>query len=98
MRLSTPLLCLAATGASAFAPTSLPASASRTSTSLDATIAVIGATGAQGSGVAASLRDTGAFRVRALSRDAQRAAGIGDEAGAVDLDDQASLRAALEGV
>ena len=45
MRLSTPLLCLAATGASAFAPTSLPASSSRTSTSLDATIAVIGASG-----------------------------------------------------
>ena len=45
MRLSTRLLFLAATGASAFAPSSLPASASRTSTSLDATIAVIGASG-----------------------------------------------------
>ena len=46
MRLTTSLLFLAATGASAFAPTSLPtAASSRTSTSLDATIAVIGASG-----------------------------------------------------
>ena len=48
MRLSASLLFLAASGASAFAPT-IPASASttgrRASTSLDATIAVIGASG-----------------------------------------------------
>lgn len=46
MRLSSSLLFLAASGASAFAPCSLPtAASSRASTSLDATIAVIGASG-----------------------------------------------------
>ena len=48
MRLSASLLFLAVSGASAFAPASIPTAAStsrRASTSLDATIAVIGASG-----------------------------------------------------
>ena len=67
-------------------------------------IAVTGATGAQGGGLArAILADkTGGFAVRALTRkpDSERAqalAGLGAEVVAADLDDAASLEAAFEG-
>jgi uncharacterized protein YbjT (DUF2867 family) len=68
------------------------------------TIAVVGATGAQGGGlVRAILADPeGGFRARALTRDpsseaAQALATAGAEVVAVDVDDEASVRAALEG-
>lgn len=68
-------------------------------------IAVIGATGAQGGGlVRAILADPGgAFSVRAITRDvnsdkARELARLGAEVVAADIDDQASIRKALEGV
>jgi uncharacterized protein YbjT (DUF2867 family) len=68
------------------------------------TIAVVGATGAQGGGlVRAILRDdVGEFRVRAITRDAQSAkarelAQLGAEVVAADIDDENSLRRAFEG-
>lgn len=68
------------------------------------TIAVVGATGAQGGGLArAILADPGGgFRVRALTRDpgsdqARELAGLGAEVVQADLDDEASLVKALEG-
>lgn len=67
-------------------------------------IAVVGATGAQGGGLAhAILADAGSeFTVRALTRDpdsdkAQELAKLGAEVVAADLDDEASVAAALEG-
>lgn len=67
-------------------------------------IAVVGATGAQGGGLArAILRDPDSgFAVRALARDPQSAkarelAGLGAEVVAADLDDPESLRRAFEG-
>lgn len=67
-------------------------------------IAVVGATGAQGGGlVRAILNDPAAtFSVRALTRDvgsekAQALAALGAEVVAADIDDEASLTAALEG-
>jgi uncharacterized protein YbjT (DUF2867 family) len=67
-------------------------------------IAVVGATGAQGGGLAkAILNDpSGAFTARALTRDvrsekAQALAKAGAEVVAADLDDPASLRRAFEG-
>lgn len=67
-------------------------------------IAVVGATGAQGGGLArAILADpTGGFALRALTRkpdgDAAKAlAAAGAEVVAADLDDEASLRRAFEG-
>jgi uncharacterized protein YbjT (DUF2867 family) len=67
-------------------------------------IAVVGATGAQGGGLArAILADPdGGFAVRALTRDpsseaAQALAAAGAEVVAVDIDDEASLDAALQG-
>ncbi|MEV6286139.1 NmrA/HSCARG family protein [Kribbella sp. NPDC051770] len=69
------------------------------------TIAVIGATGAQGGGlVRAILADsTGEFAVRAVARDPQSAkalelAAAGAEVVAGDLDDEESLRKAFDGV
>ena len=69
------------------------------------TIAVVGATGGQGGGlVRAILADPGGgFRVRALTRDpateqARSLAGMGAEVVAADLDDEASLARALQGV
>ncbi len=68
-------------------------------------IAVVGATGAQGGGLArAILADPAAgFSVRALTRDpssaeARALAAAGAEVVQADIDDQASLTAALEGV
>ena len=68
------------------------------------TIAVVGATGAQGGGVArAILADPGGgFAVRAITRDptkeaAQALAAAGAEVVQADLDDEASLTAAFEG-
>ena len=67
-------------------------------------IAVVGATGAQGSGlVNAILADpNGGFTVRALTRDvnserARDLASLGAEVVAADVDDESSLRRALEG-
>ena len=68
------------------------------------TIAVVGATGAQGGGlVRAILADrTGQFRARALTRDpssekARALAAAGAEVVAADVDDSGSLRRAFEG-
>ncbi|MBB4910781.1 NmrA/HSCARG family protein [Actinophytocola algeriensis] len=67
-------------------------------------IAVVGATGQQGGGVARAILDDpdGGFAVRALTRDpgsaaAQALAARGAEVVAADLDDEASVRAALDG-
>jgi uncharacterized protein YbjT (DUF2867 family) len=67
-------------------------------------IAVVGATGAQGGGLArAALADPeGGFAVRALTRDPSREAAValadhGAEVVQADLDDEASLQAAFEG-
>ena len=67
------------------------------------TILVVGATGAQGGSVARALLNRGVFNVRALTRKTDSpAANALREAGAEivkgDLDDPASLAAALEGV
>jgi uncharacterized protein YbjT (DUF2867 family) len=68
------------------------------------TIAVVGATGAQGGGlVRAILADpTGGFRARAITRDvnsdkAKELAKLGAEVVAADIDDEASLARALAG-
>jgi len=73
--------------------------------SSDKTIAVFGATGAQGGGLArAILADpAGGFRVRAITRragsaPAQALAAAGAEVVIADLDDEASVARALEGV
>ncbi|MGW1343043.1 NmrA/HSCARG family protein [Kribbella sp. NPDC002412] len=65
-------------------------------------IAVVGATGAQGGGLARAILEDGEFAVRALTRDPQSAkaqalAAAGAEVVAADLDDEASVRAAFEG-
>ncbi|WP_134495796.1 NmrA/HSCARG family protein [Microvirga pakistanensis] len=67
-------------------------------------IAVVGATGAQGGGLARAIlgdRD-GEFAVRALTRDgnapkAKELASLGAEVVATDIDDEASVRRAFEG-
>ena len=66
------------------------------------TILVIGATGAQGGSVARNLLSRGKFNVRALTRKpdspaAEALRALGAEIVQGDLDDPASLRAALEG-
>jgi len=68
------------------------------------TIAVVGATGAQGGGlVRAILRDTGGhYQARAITRDpnsekAQQLASLGAEVVAADVDDENSLKRAFEG-
>lgn len=66
-------------------------------------IAVVGATGAQGGGMARALLDDGDFAVRALTRDPKsaKAAALSDagaEVVAADLDDEASLDAAFAGI
>jgi uncharacterized protein YbjT (DUF2867 family) len=68
------------------------------------TIAVVGATGAQGGGlVRAILRDAGGhYRARAITRDpnsekAQQLASLGAEVVAADVDDDDSLNRAFEG-
>ena len=65
-------------------------------------IAVTGATGAQGGGLARAILEGDAFAVRALTRkpDSEKARALADagaEVVAADLDDAASLRRALEG-
>jgi len=67
------------------------------------TIVVLGATGQQGGAVARALLAEGRWQVRAISRNpnseaARRLAGRGFEVAAADMDDPASLRAALKGV
>ncbi|HYR27239.1 MAG TPA: NmrA/HSCARG family protein [Thermoanaerobaculia bacterium] len=67
------------------------------------TILVVGATGAQGGSVARNLLSRGKFNVRALTRKtdspaAQALQELGAELVQGDLDDPASLRAAMEGV
>ena len=62
------------------------------------TIAVIGATGAQGGGVVRALQERGEFKVRALTRDPDGAQGIADEVVAADLTRPETLGPALEGV
>lgn len=66
-------------------------------------ILVVGATGAQGGSVARNLLSRGKYAVRALTRKpdseaAQALRALGAEIVQGDLDDAASLRAALEGV
>src|SRR5688500_18323400 len=67
------------------------------------TILVIGATGAQGGGVARHLLARGEFAVRALTRNtgsesAQKLRELGAEVVQGTLDDRASLRAAMKDV
>lgn len=66
-------------------------------------ILVIGATGAQGGSVASHLLDRGTFAVRAMTRNPEsaRAEELRERGADVvrgDLDDRASIRAALKGV
>jgi uncharacterized protein YbjT (DUF2867 family) len=65
-------------------------------------ITVVGATGAQGGATARALLRDGTFAVRAVTRDpdsdaARALASAGAEVVKADIDDDASLRAALEG-
>ena len=61
------------------------------------TIAVIGATGAQGGGVVRALQERGKFRVRALTRNPAKAEGLADEVVAADLTRPETLTPALDG-
>ena len=63
-----------------------------------ATIAVFGATGAQGGGVVKALQRHGGFNVRALTRRPDSAAGLADEVVAADLTRPETLGPALDGV
>lgn len=65
--------------------------------SSDQTIAVLGATGQQGSSVVSVLKDRGRFRVRALTRNPDKHAGIADEVVAADLQRPETLARAFEG-
>lgn len=56
------------------------------------TIAVIGATGSQGKGVVNELVKTGAFKVRAISRNPEKYAGAAHEAVKADLTDLSSYK------
>ncbi|MDP9794273.1 uncharacterized protein YbjT (DUF2867 family) [Catenuloplanes nepalensis] len=65
-------------------------------------ITVLGATGAQGGGVARALLADGGFAVRAVTRDAtspkaRALAALGAEVTEATLDDEATLRAAFDG-
>ncbi len=60
-------------------------------------IAVIGATGHQGSGVVRALQASGEFKVRALTRDPAKHSGIADEVVAADLNRPETLKPALDG-
>lgn len=60
-------------------------------------IAVFGATGHQGGGVVRALRSRSEFRVRALTRDPGKHAGLADEVVAADLNRPETLDAALAG-
>lgn len=61
-------------------------------------IAVIGATGQQGSGVVRALQASGQFKVRALSRNPAKHSGLADEVVEADLNRPETLKAAFEGV
>jgi len=61
------------------------------------TIAVIGATGAQGGGVVRALQDRGTFKVRALSRSPEAYDGLADEVVYADLTKPETLEPALSG-
>lgn len=61
------------------------------------TIAVIGATGHQGGGVVRALRASGKFRIRALTRNAEKRVDLADEVVAADLNRPETLKAAFEG-
>ena len=60
-------------------------------------IAVFGATGNQGGGVVRALKESGQFKVRALSRDPAKYKGVADDVVAADLERPETLAAALEG-
>ena len=60
-------------------------------------IAVVGATGQQGGGVARTLQATGQFQVRALTREPAKHAKLADEVVAADLDRPETLNAAFAG-
>jgi uncharacterized protein YbjT (DUF2867 family) len=60
-------------------------------------IAVIGATGQQGSSVARALQAQGQFKVRALTRDPAKHRGLADEVVKADLDRPDTLQAAFAG-
>jgi uncharacterized protein YbjT (DUF2867 family) len=66
-------------------------------------VAVLGATGSQGGGMARALLDDGTFAVRALTRDPSSPKGValadaGAEVVAADLEDESSLNSAFAGV
>lgn len=61
------------------------------------TIAVFGATGAQGGGVVRALQQNGGFTVRALTRNPNTAEGLADEVVAADLTKPETLEPALQG-
>lgn len=63
----------------------------------DRTVAVLGATGAQGGGVVRALQHRGQFRVRALTRSPDSVRGLADEVAQADLDQPETLTAALKG-
>src|ERR1700748_1703674 len=60
-------------------------------------IAVIGATGLQGGSVVRALQATGAFRVRALTREPSKHHNLADEVAEADLNRPETLKAAFEG-
>ena len=60
-------------------------------------IAVIGASGQQGSGVVRALQARAQFKVRALTRDPGKHRGLAEEVVASDLDRPETLKAAFEG-
>lgn len=62
------------------------------------TIAVFGATGAQGGSVVRYLKENTNYTVRALTRNPAKYTGLADEAVAANLDDEKSLNDALKGV
>src|SRR5712691_852717 len=60
-------------------------------------IAVIGATGHQGGGVVRALQERGQFKVRALTRNADKHSEVAEEVVEADLDKPETLKAAFEG-
>ena len=65
---------------------------------MEKVIAVIGATGSQGTGVVNALLEQGLFKIRALTRNPGNYSGNAHECVKADLDDASSLDAALNGV
>src|SRR6059036_2464513 len=60
-------------------------------------VAVIGATGQQGGAVVRALQAQGQFKVRALTRNAEKHRGLADEVVEADLDRPETLKAAFQG-